>query len=681
MTNFEAPRAIIFAPSGRDATVASGLLAEAGIDSAVLGCFAEFERSLDGNAYFALITEEAVRGSDVRALSAKLRDQPAWSDLPFIILTRREGNAERALWSMKTSDVLGNVTFLERPFHAATFISVARTAIKGRQRQYEARGRIDELHEAGERLRTALSAGRLGSWELDVATLTLTASTPCKALFGREADQPFPYDDLIAGVHAEDQDRVREAMRDTLETGAEYAIEHRFVWPDGDERWIEIRARLTMGPAGGNPRLVGVATDITTRKTSENALRHVNETLEQRVAERTRELSEAHESVLSEIRQRERAEEKLRQSQKMEMIGQLTGGVAHDFNNLLMAVMGNLDLLRKRLIDDARASRLIDGALQGAKRGVTLTQRLLAFARQQDLKVEPRSLLDLVRGMGDLIERSVGSQIEVRVELPRSLPLALLDANQVELALLNLVVNARDAMPEGGKLTIDADTVDADPAGELPAGRYVRLKVSDTGVGMSPDTLRRATEPFFSTKGVGKGTGLGLSMAHGLATQLNGAMRLNSEVGRGTRVELWFPATSALSRAEAVEAVARDSREGVEKIKILFVDDDALIAMSTVDLLSDLGHEVLEANSGAQALEILAKTPSIDLLITDYAMPKMNGAQLAAKARQINPRLPVLLATGYAELPPGMGTNLPRLSKPYQQDQLAEEIRKTLAGQ
>jgi CheY-like chemotaxis protein/two-component sensor histidine kinase len=361
----------------------------------------------------------------------------------------------------------------------------------------------------------------------------------------------------------------------------------------------------------------------------------------------------------------------------MEMIGQLTGGVAHDFNNLLMAVLGNLDLLRKHIPDDPRTARLINGALQGAQRGSALTQRLLAFARRQDLKVEPRNLADLVRGAADLIERSAGTHIELRQDLPPDLPLALVDANQIELAVLNLVVNARDAMPDGGVLSIAIDHVKVPKTADLAAGHYVRLVVGDTGHGMDAHTIEKATEPFFSTKGVGKGTGLGLSMVHGLAVQLNGALRLTSEVGVGTTAELWLPVT-AITAAEEKPTELASSGEAAEKITILVVDDDALIAMSTVDMLEDLGHEVIEANSGDRALEILQQDRAIDLLLTDYSMPRMNGAQLAAAARQIRPELPVLLATGYAELPTASGKALPKIGKPYQQDQLAMEIKRVL---
>jgi signal transduction histidine kinase/DNA-binding response OmpR family regulator len=417
-----------------------------------------------------------------------------------------------------------------------------------------------------------------------------------------------------------------------------------------------------------NARLFQAAErEVAERRTAEAALQTLNATLEQRVSE--------------EVRERTKAEEQLRQVQKMEMIGQLTGGIAHDFNNLLMAVLGNLELLRKYIPGDPRTARLIDGASQGAQRGATLTQRLLAFARKQDLQVRPTDIVALVKGMTGLFERSIGSRIELFMDLPQSLPPALIDSNQVELALLNLAVNARDAMPDGGTLSIKAEALLA-PSGEgLKAGVYIRLSVADTGRGMSPETLAKATEPFFSTKGVGKGTGLGLSMVQGLAVQLEGALRLSSEEGKGTIAELLLPVThlALTSRDETGTAIFEEqSNPGMT---ILVVDDDALIAMSMSDMLEDLGHKVIEANSGERALEILGNGQSLDLMITDYSMPKMTGTELAVKARELRPGMPILLATGYAELPAGTEIDLPRLSKPYQQGQLAAEISKVVKAQ
>ena len=665
---------LVLAPQGRDAAVAAGLLTEVGLRSSICQDVRALEAALDNEVLFAVITEEAVRAADLRPLASYLAGQPPWSDLPVIVLTRRGGIPDQSPAAARLSDVLGNVTFLERPFHPTTFHSVARAAKKGRQRQFDARTLIDELHEGEASLRTALIAGRLGSWELDLASNVLTATASCKALFGREPQEALTYEDLVQTVHPDDRARMQQAVRVAIETGSDYAVEYRVLWPDGTVRWAEFRARLVK--AGEKLRLVGVSSDVTERRKSEEEMRRLNETLEARVAERTAALKEAHAAVLAEIEQRKRTEEQLRQAQKLEMIGQLTGGVAHDFNNLLMVVLGNLQLLKKQQTLGPKAIQLLDGAVQGAERGATLTKRLLAFARRQDLHVRPTNLAKLVREMGNLIERSVGPQIDIKVTINDPLPFAMADDNQVELALLNLTVNARDAMPNGGLITIELDAVDQAQQVDLAKGRYVRVRVSDTGHGMDAHTLGKATEPFFSTKELGKGTGLGLSMIHGLAVQLNGALRLSSEVGEGTVAEILLPATS--DSPDEDMPLVNPILNAARRATILVVDDDTLIAMSTVGMLEDLGHDVLEASSADQALGLL-QSNAVDLLITDFSMPKMNGVQLALAARDIHPNLPIILASGYAELPPNLNIELPRIAKPYSQSQLSEQIAKLMS--
>ncbi len=668
---------LIYAPLGRDAQIAASLLQEAGMASIIVTDLDALVANLNDSIALAVITEEALRSADLRALSAWIEAQPSWSDLPFIILTPRGGGPERNPAAARLSDVLGNVSFVERPFHATTFISVARSAMRARRRQFEACIRMEALDEGERRLQTALEAGRLGAWELDVATNTLTSSPTFKGVFGRAADDPFTYEDLLSAIHPDDLQRMQAAVRATIETGADYSIAYKTVWPDGSIHGAEIRAQLHRDRAGKPLKLVGVSADITDRLNAEEQQRRLNEILEERVAERTRELEQAHALVLAEVSQRERAEEQLRQAQKMEAIGQLTGGVAHDFNNLLMAVLGNLELLRKHVGDDPRAARLIDGALQGAQRGASLTQRLLAFARRQDLQVGPVNLAALVTEMEDLLKRSVGSMVSVEIAAPQHLPPVSADGNQIELALLNLVVNARDAMPDGG--TIRVELTDADEPGQsdsLAPGRYVILSVADQGSGMDAETLQKAIEPFFSTKELGKGTGLGLSMVHGLALQLNGELKLKSTVGKGTTAELWIPvSTSVVSQEEREDATPKEIQKVGPK-RILLVDDDLLIAMSSADMLSDLGHEVVEAHSGKEALEHLGNGAGFDLMITDYSMPGMTGAELAIAARERFPDLPILMASGYADLPSGVELDVARLAKPYSQEQLAHEISK-----
>ncbi|MGV1759708.1 ATP-binding protein [Rhizobium sp. A22-96] len=672
---------LIHAPLGRDAQIAASLLQEAGVNSKVAPDLTSFVASLSDDVAFAIITEETLRSADLRAMSAWIEAQPSWSDLPFIIMTNRGGGPERNPAAARLSEILGNVSFIERPFHVTTFVSVARSALRGRRRQYEARLRIEALDEGERRLQTAIEAGRLGAWELDLATNDLITSATCKRIFGRDPDLGFTYRDLLDTVHPEDLDRMQNAVATTVNTGADYSIEYRTIWGDGSVHWAEIHAQLHRDRAGKAIKLVGVSADITARLKAEEHQRQLNEILEERVAERTLELEQAHAVVMAEVSQRERAEEQLRHAQKMEAIGQLTGGVAHDFNNLLMAVLGNLELLRKHVGDDVKAGRLIDGALQGATRGASLTQRLLAFARRQDLRIGPVDLGGLVVGMEDLLKRSVGSAIRIESSIPAALPFVSADSNQVELALLNLAVNARDAMPDGGTIWIKLRAEEQAARTEtLAAGNYLVLSVIDEGHGMNEETLQKAIEPFFSTKELGKGTGLGLSMIHGLALQLKGDLRLASSIGKGTAAELWIPvSTSTTSRDVVVEVTPVSPEEAAGPKKILLVDDDVLIAMSSADMLSDLGHEVTEAHSGKEALEYLNNGGGFDLMITDYSMPGMTGAELAKAARNIAPDLPILIASGYAELPAGADLDVARLGKPYTQTQLAAEIGKLIS--
>jgi PAS domain S-box-containing protein len=364
------------------------------------------------------------------------------------------------------------------------------------------------------------------------------------------------------------------------------------------------------------------------------------------------------------------------QSQKLDAIGQLTGGVAHDFNNLLMAVLGSLELLRKRLPPDPMATRLLENAVQGAQRGAALTQRMLAFARKQELKLEGVDVPALIRGMSGLLQRSLGPSIELATRFPRELPPALSDANQLEIALLNLALNARDAMPAGGRITIEAteETLDAVGVIGLPVGAYVRLSVIDAGAGMDEATLARATEPFFTTKGVGKGTGLGLPMVHGLAEQSGGRIRLSSRPGEGTRVDIWLPRADTVG-LHGVAGLSGGDLNGaaLRPCLVLAVDDDSLVLTNTAAMLEDLGHRVLVAASGSEALALLAEH-AVDLVITDYAMPQMTGLELAREIEARRPGLGVVLATGYAELPPGDGEDIPRLAKPYSQAELANVL-------
>ena len=373
----------------------------------------------------------------------------------------------------------------------------------------------------------------------------------------------------------------------------------------------------------------------------------------------------------------EQTREALFQAQKMQAIGQLSGGIAHDFNNLLTVILGNLEIVRKRIGDDSKITRLLDNATQGALRGVSLTQRMLAFARRQELKTEPVEIPALLEGITGLLRSSLGPTVVLETRFTEAVEPVLADINQLELAVLNLVTNARDAMPHGGKILIRARSEEASDHSALTpmSGRYVCLSINDTGEGMDDATLAVAMDPFFTTKGVGKGTGLGLSMVHGFIEQLGGRFIIKSHKGEGTTAELWIPVATQGSVAKPVE---ENAAPPVSRLCVLVVDDDSLVLTSTCLLLEDLGHRVISAVSGAQALKVFDSEQAIDLVITDMAMPQMDGAHLAQAIRSIKPDLPIILATGYAERLEGFATRLPRLSKPFTQLNLVEIIASTM---
>jgi len=375
----------------------------------------------------------------------------------------------------------------------------------------------------------------------------------------------------------------------------------------------------------------------------------------------------------------EQAHDQLLQAQKLEAIGQLTGGIAHDFNNLLTAILSSLELVRKHLPDDPRIIRLIDNAEHGAQRGATLTQRLLAYARRQPLKMQAVDVPVLVQDLVTLIEPSLRPAVRLDAQFDLGALAVVTDPNQLDTAILNLCLNARDAMPEGGLITIRAarhSLSDANVQG-LERGDYVCLAVTDEGEGMDDETLAKAAEPFFTTKGVGKGSGLGLPMVHGLAAQSGGKLVLKSVRGRGTTAELWLP--SADDALTGVSSITPARPEATSRpLNILAVDDDALVLMNTSMMLEDLGHSVVEASNGRQALSALETAGPFDMVISDHAMPGMTGSQLAASIHERWPGLPVLLATGYAELPGGSTLDLPLLSKPFSQRELADAVASAL---
>jgi signal transduction histidine kinase len=544
-------RALILAPRGRDAMVAKSILHEAGVHADICVDQQQLVKELTRGADVAIVTEEATRGVDVRPLVQWIASQPAWSDFPFILLTQHGGGVERNPTAASLVQTLGNVTFLERPFHPTTLVSMVHTNLRGRRRQYE-----------------------------------------CRKL---------------------------------------------------------------------------------------------NEELESRVHERTSELASANRRLLGQIEERERVESTLNQLQRLEAVGQLTSGVAHDFNNLLTVVLGNIGFLEKSLRQGAGSESMLQrlGYMRvAAERGAKLTDHLLSFSRRQ--RLEPRSLdlTEAVSAMRDLLQSTLGGSIRIDTRLRRDLWPAMADPTQLELAVLNLAINARDAMEVGGTLHVETENVALGPPAapeEPPAGEYVSICVADTGSGMTPEVRAKVFEPFFTTKEVGKGSGLGLSQVLGFAKQSGGGVRIVSSVGEGASVYIYLPRASA--RAAPEVGKPRDASDGrsVREAVILLVDDDNAVREVTSSLLHDLGYFVLEAGSGGAALELLEHEQRIDLMLIDFAMPGMNGAEIARLARSARPGMPILFVTGYADRAALAGVDERHIiGKPFLDDELTTKIRLAL---
>jgi PAS domain S-box-containing protein len=475
--------------------------------------------------------------------------------------------------------------------------------------------------------------GRVTNWNLGAQRIK--GYLPHE-IIGQHFSQFYTEEDRQAGVPG-------KALKTAVREG-KFESEGRRVRKDGSQFWAHVVIDPIRGKDGEIIGYAKITRDITERREAQEKL--------------------------------ERTREALLQSQKMEAIGQLTGGVAHDFNNLLMAVLGSLELLRKRLPDDPKMLALLENAVQGAERGTTLTKRMLAFARVQELKQETIVIPELVRGMTDLLQSSLGPTVRIETRFPLPLAPVQADANELEMVLLNLMVNARDAMPDGGEIIVATreENVASGHGIGLRPGRYICLSVSDTGEGMDEETLRRATEPFFTTKGLGKGTGLGLSMVHGFAEQSGGRFILNSWKGKGTVAELWLPAAMPAPKIEPADKRKAAPAKKMHSLVVLAVDDDALVLLNTVSMLEDLGYVVFQAYSGMEALDILRREGSIDLVITDQAMPQMTGTQLAKAIRKEWPEMQVMLATGYAEIKPDEEMGLPKLSKPFFEGDLAAAL-------
>ncbi|RRW24388.1 PAS domain-containing protein [Stutzerimonas stutzeri] len=554
----------------------------------------------------------------------------------------------------------------------------------------EDRLRVSEslARENVQRVQLALAAGAIiGTWNWDLRTDRFTVDEGFARGFGLDpalGRERLSLEQIITSVHPEDRPGLIAAIDEVIARGGAYAHQYRVRRADGRYYWIEANGRVDHSPEGIALSFPGVLIDVEDRRSIEAerdrataALRALNDTLELRVAERTAELIHA--------------EEKLRQSQKMEAVGQLTGGLAHDFNNLLAGISGALDLMGMRIAQ----GRLNDidkymlAAQSAAKRAAALTHRLLAFSRRQTLDPRPLDVNLLVEGMTELIQRTVGPSILVETVSAPDLWSASVDASQLENAILNLCINSRDAMPDGGRIIIETANqwLDAEAAlaNDLPAGEYLSLTVTDTGTGMAPGVIAKAFDPFFTTKPIGEGTGLGLSMIYGFAKQSGGQVRISSELGKGTSMCIHLPRyhgeAGASTAAPVQSAAALTGSCGT----ILIVDDEPTVRLLLTDVLGDLGYTLIEAADSLTGLKLLQSDVGIDLLITDVGLPGgMNGRQMADAGREVRPGLKTLFITGYAESAAlgnsSLGAGMQVLTKPFSIDILATRVLELLRG-
>ncbi|MEA3052052.1 MAG: hypothetical protein QOG72_955 [Sphingomonadales bacterium] len=484
-------------------------------------------------------------------------------------------------------------------------------------------------------------------------------------------------------IHPEDFDQLLAASIAGEATLKLFTLEGRYRRGDGEWRWLRSISQPRWGPQGEHVGFIGVAIDITEAKEAEAALREVNETLERRVGERTADLTAALDRLQAEVGERLKAEEALRQAQKMEAVGQLTGGIAHDFNNLLTPIMGGLELIASR-VDEPRLKRIAETALESTRRGAKLTGQLLAFSRIQRISMGPVAVNEVIEAMRRLLRHTLGGSVKIDTRLDPAAGHGVCDANQLENAILNLAINARDAMPDGGTLTISTDRVRLGGQPDHPAGEFVRITVRDTGTGMAADVLARATEPFYSTKPLGKGTGLGLAQVYGIAQQAGGTLRIESEEGKGTAVHMLLPLAAAPgAEAGAAAAVAEAPSVGAPGARVLVIDDDDDVRAFLAESLEGLGCTVVSAASGPEGLQALREWRP-DLALIDYAMPGMNGAEAARAARDIHPEMPIVFVTGYAEseqLEAALGDgDVPVLRKPFTLADLAAAVEENVTS-
>ncbi len=683
---------LVSAPYGDDANSVARLLTDSGYDTAVCATLAEVAERIDEHVGAVLITEEALL-ADLGPLHRVLEAQPAWSDVPFVLLAGRQ--AGRAISTeairRRLPDSAINVVLLERPLSSESLLSAIASAMRARQKQFEIRDQLAALVNERSRLNTLLDTLPVGVAFVNPDGSTLL-SNPEFRRFLPTGDIPsrLPDGELRWEGYEADGTRIRRdrfvtarALRGERVQGVEFL--HR---PEnGAEIWTRVSG-IPLDDGGTVTGAISVIVDIDEQKRGQTALADAAQKLEAQVAERTEALTEALARLEAEAGERERAEAALRQSQKMEAVGQLTGGIAHDFNNMLTGIIGAMDIMKRRIatgrLDDI--GRFMDAASTSAQRAAGLTARLLAFSRRQSLDSRPTDIDALVISLEELLRRTLSERIELQIIRRRDLPSAVVDANQLESAILNLAINARDAMPDGGKLTVEARpmTLDPDYCAARPGiapGDYVVIAVSDTGVGMDQATLDKVFDPFFTTKPVGQGTGLGLSMVYGFAKQSNGQVRIHSVVGEGTTVSLFVPAAAQTAVDEDAPPAAVHHGDGET---VLLVEDDESVRMLVRDVLEELGYRAVEAAEPEAAIRHLSSGRKFDLMISDVGLPGMNGRQLAEIAREHLADLPILFVTGYAEnaaIRAGfLGTNMQMITKPFQIETLSAKISEMLEG-